>query len=61
MIISTTVCKFCSKKQSDLNLFCVNCKNREWEVEQIKVLNLDRKEMYLKNQFQNLIKSKYRF
>jgi len=24
------ICKFCSKEQPALNLFCVNCKERNW-------------------------------
>ena len=55
MIISTTVCKFCSKKQPELNLFCVSCDRRTWDIGQIKNSDLDKKEIYLKNCFQNIM------
>lgn len=25
------VCRFCKKEQPCLNLFCINCQNRDWE------------------------------
>ena len=25
-----TNCKFCDKKQPKVNLFCINCHNRDW-------------------------------
>lgn len=55
MFVKTTICKFCSKEQPELNLFCVGCNRRTWEIGQIKNSDLDKKEIYLKHQFQNII------
>jgi hypothetical protein len=26
-------CKFCSKTQPELNLFCISCNKREWDLQ----------------------------
>ena len=28
--IENKICKFCSKEQPELNLFCIKCNKREW-------------------------------
>ena len=28
------ICKFCKKEQPCLNLFCIGCNNRNWEIPQ---------------------------
>jgi len=61
MLLTNKECKFCSKKQSELNLFCVSCKRRSWEVGQIKNSDLDKKEIYLKYQFQNIMQEYQKF
>jgi hypothetical protein len=55
MLLTNKECKFCSKKQSELNLFCVSCNRRDWEVGQIKNSDLDKREIYLKCRFQTMI------
>jgi len=27
-------CKFCSKEQPSLNLFCISCNKRDWSIEE---------------------------
>ena len=28
------VCRYCSKEQPNLNLFCINCNKREWSIDE---------------------------
>lgn len=32
--IRDKICKYCSKNQPELNLFCVDCKNRNWSIDE---------------------------
>ena len=31
------VCKYCAKEQPELNLSCINCNKREWEMDKKNV------------------------